>query len=74
MLVKKVNPIDTIDASNLVKKADYDTKIGEIENEILDQDHDKSTTTQEFNKLTVENFATRLKQARLATKADVLQK
>ena len=74
MLVKKVNPIDTIDTSNLVKKADYDTKIGEIENEILDQDHDKSTTTQEFNKLTVENFATRLKQARLATKADVLQK
>ena len=74
MLVKKVNPIDTIDTSNLVKKADYDTKIGEIENEILDQDHDKSTTTQEFNKPTVENFATRLKQARLATKADVLQK
>ena len=30
-LVKKVNAIQTNDASNLVRKADYDTKIVEIE-------------------------------------------
>ena len=30
-LFKKVNPIQTTDTSILVKKTDYDTKIGEIE-------------------------------------------
>ena len=34
-LFKKVNPIQTTDTSNLVKKTDYDTKIGEIEKKIL---------------------------------------
>ena len=38
--------------SNLVKKTDYNTKIGEIENKITtDHDHDKYITTKEFNKL-----------------------
>ena len=45
--------------SNLVKKTDYNTKISEIENKIdTDPDHDKYITTQEFNKLTSENFKT----------------
>ena len=35
-MVKKVNTIQTNDTSNLVKKADYNTKIKEIENKILD--------------------------------------
>ena len=48
------------------KKADYNTKIDEIEKKILD--HDKYVTTQEFNKHTTEHFATKLKQAKLATK------
>ena len=56
-MVKKVNVIQTTDTSNLVKKADYDTKIYEIEKKILDRDHNKYITTQEFNKLTSENFA-----------------
>ena len=43
--------------SNLVKKTDYSTKISEIENKITtDHDHDKYVTTQEFKKLTSENF------------------
>ena len=58
--------------SNLVKKTDYNTKISEIENKITtDHDHDKYITTQEFNKLTSENFAARLAQANLASKNDI---
>ena len=36
---------------------------------IFGQDHDKYINTQEFNKFTGENFAVRLAQAKLATKA-----
>ena len=44
--------------SNLVKKTNYNTKISESENKITtDHDHDKYITTQEFNKLTSENFS-----------------
>ena len=70
-LVKKVNAIQTTDTSNLGKQADYDTKISEIEKKSTDNDHHKYVATQEFNKLTSENFAARLKQANLATKTDV---
>ena len=38
---------------------------------MLDHVHDKYITTQEFNKLTVENFAAKLKQANLASKNDI---
>ena len=58
--------------TTFVKKTDYDTKISEIENKITtDHDHDKYITTQEFNKLTSENFNTRLAQANLASKSDI---
>ena len=40
----------------LVKKTDYNTKISEIENKISDHDHTKYITTQEFNRLTADNF------------------
>ena len=36
-----------------------------------DHDHDKHTTTQEFNKLTSKNFTAKLKQAILVTKAEI---
>ena len=53
-------------------KIDYKTKINKIENEITtDHDHDKYVTTQEFNKLTSENFSARLAQANLANKFDI---
>ena len=58
--------------SNLVKKTDYNRKISEIENKITaNHDHDKYITTQEFNKLTSENVAARLKKAILASKNDI---
>ena len=48
--------MQTTDMSDLVKKGEYNTKIAEIEKKILDHDHDKYATTQQFNKLTKENF------------------
>ena len=52
--------------SSLVKRFDYNTKFREILNEITtDHDDDKYINTQEFNKLTSENFTARLKQANL---------
>ena len=38
---------------------------------ITDHHHDKYITTPEFNKLTAENFAARLKQINLASKSDI---
>ena len=37
----------------------------------LDHDHAKCITTQEFNKLMVDNFAVRLAQVNVATKGDI---
>ena len=68
-MIKKVNAVQTIDTSNLVKKAEYKTKIYEIKNKI--PNHDEYITTQEFNKLMTENFATRLKKVILASKDDI---
>ena len=55
--------------SNLVEKADYNTKINEIEKKITaDHDDDKYITTQEFSKLISKTFTARLTQANLASK------
>ena len=67
-MVKKVNAIHTTDTSDLVKKADYNTKIDKTEKKIPNRD--KYITTKEFDKITAEHFAGRLKQAKLATKDD----
>ena len=56
--------------SNLVKKTDYDTKVKEIENELNNHNHDKYIDTQEFNKLAIDVFNTRIAQAKLITKTD----
>ena len=55
---------------NLVKKTDYDTRICELENKLTGQRHEKYISTAECNKLTVENFRTRLAQANLIRKTD----
>ena len=52
--------------SSLVTTTVLNTKIWEVEKKILD--HAKNITSPEFNKLTAENFAARLKQANLVTK------
>ena len=59
------------DISNLVKKADYDAKISEIENKVTNLDHDKYIATTKFNKQVAENFDAILAQARLIRKKDV---
>ena len=51
------------------KKNDYETKINKIE-KITDHDNAQYITTSEF-KLTLENFASRLAQARLVSKNDI---
>ena len=59
--------------SNLVNKTDCNTKINETEIKITaDHDHDKYITTQEFNKLTSENFIARLAQANLESKIGIV--
>ena len=58
--------------SNLVKKPDYNMKISETENNIAkDHVHNKYITTQEFNKLTSEDFTGRLAQPGLPSKSDI---
>ena len=58
--------------SNLVTANVLNTNIFEVKNKI--PDHAKYITTQEFNKLTAENFAVRLKQADLVNKTDFVNK
>ena len=48
------------------------TKISEVQNKI--PDNSKYIAVQEFNKLTAENFAARLKQAELVNKTDFYNK
>ena len=58
--------------SNFVQKTDYNTKINEIEKNILTIIMiNILLTTPEFNKLTAENCAARLAQANLASKSDI---
>ena len=58
--------------SNLAKKTDYNTKINEIERKTTDDGHsNKYIAIPEFNKLTAENIAARLKQANFAGKSDI---
>ena len=57
-IVKRKLPV----ASGLVKKTDYDTKIGETEKKIFDYNHAKYIATQKFNNLTADNFAAGFKE------------
>ena len=54
----------------LLKKADYDTKVREIENKLNNHNHDKYIDTQEFNKLAADVFNARLAQANVVTKTN----
>ena len=47
--------------------ADYDT----TKKKVLAHNHDKYVTTQKFNELRRDDFAAKLKQAKLATKDDI---
>ena len=56
----------TTDTSSLVTTTVLNTKISEVENKI--PDNSKCNTHQEFNELTAEKLAARLKQADLVNK------
>ena len=58
------------DISSLVRKTDYNTKISELENKLFDHNHDKYSTTPEFNTMAASVFNARLAQVNLITKAD----
>ena len=56
--------------SSLIKKADYDTKVSEIEKKITDHNHDKHITNPEFNTLAADVFNARLAEVNVITKTD----
>ena len=58
------------DVCNLVKKAEYNTKVNEIERKLLIIVMMNTLLLQNWVKLTAENFAARLTQANLAKKTD----
>ena len=58
------------DVSNLVKKSDYNTKVTEIENKLIDHNHDKYMTTPEIIKLAADVVNARLVQPYLIAKTD----
>ena len=58
------------DISGLVKKADYNIKIMDIENKLNNHNHDKYIATSEFNTLAANVFNARLAQATLIAKTD----
>ena len=60
----------TPSVSNLVKKADYNAKISDIENKLNNHNHYKYIDTSESNKLASDVFNLRLAQANLITKTD----
>ena len=68
-MVKKISAIQTIDISNLVEKADYNTKIEEIKKKI--PDNAIYVTTQRFSKSTADIFTALPKEAKLATRRDI---
>ena len=53
-----------------IKKADYNTKVTEIENKLTNHNHDKYIDTSQFNKLAADVFSARLAQAKLITKTE----
>ena len=70
VLNTKVSEVDNKipDTCSLVTTNVLKTKISEVGNKSTD--NSKYITTQEFNKLTVEHFAARLRQANLVNKND----
>ena len=70
VLNRKISEVESKipDTSSLVTKTVVNTKLSKAEKK--NSDHAKQITTQEFNKLTAENFAARLKQANLVSKTE----
>ena len=58
--------------TGLVKKTDYNTKVTDMDNKLNNHNHDKYVATSEFNTLAANVFNTRLLQANLITKTDLM--
>ena len=58
------------DVRSLVKKRNYDTKIGETQKKLTDHNHDKYITTPQVNTLTADVSNARLVEANIITKTD----
>ena len=67
-LTARENKIPSV--SDLVKKTDYNTKITDIENILINHNHDKYIDISKFNTLASNVFNARLAQANLITKTD----
>ena len=67
----EIPSITNLATKNILNVVDYNTKINCMEQKITDHNHDKYITTLDFNKLTSENFAARLKQVNLASKIEI---
>ena len=52
-----------------MKKTNYNTKNSEIENKVNNHNHEKYTTTPEFNTMAADDF-----KARLAAQTDLIRK
>ena len=74
VLNTKISEVDNKipDTSSWVTTTVLNTKISEVESKI--PNHDKYTTTPAFNKLTAENYASRLKQTNLVSKSGFYNK
>ena len=59
-----------IHVNNLIKKTDYNTKVAEIENKLINHNHGKYIDTQEFNKLAADVFNAGLVQAKSIIKTE----
>ena len=68
--IPDISYLATKAALTTVKKTDYNTKVAEIENKLINHNHDKYIDTQEFNKLAVDVFNARLVQAKSITKTE----
>ena len=53
-----------------MKKTDYGTKVTEIENKLINHNHDKYIATSELNKLAADIFNSTIAQTNLITKTN----
>ena len=60
------------DVRSLVKKANYDTKISDLEKKLSDHNHDKCITTPEFNTLTADYFICKISTSKFNRKRQIL--
>ena len=60
------------DVRSLVRKANYDTKISDLEKKLSDHNHDKYITTPEFNALTADHFNCKISTSKFNRKRQIL--